>query len=219
VALLAGLVAALAVVAFDLVIAERFVDRAVTAESHQHAALAMPEPFSRSGQRGGLVVGELVLGAAAAFVLAGAATFLGTRARSSDRLWLLLTAAAVWAVVVLPAAVYPPLPPGVASALPIGDRQLLYLAVVAIGLAGFAVAVRVWSTSLPARRLLAAGAALVPAGLAIALLPGSGADTTHLPAGLLTDFRIVSVAGQLLFWSALTAAGWFLLRRSRGVLA
>jgi predicted cobalt transporter CbtA len=212
VALVAGLVAALVAIAFDLAVAERVVDRAVSAEGHGHAAMAAPEPFSRSGQRGGLVSGELILGAAAAFLLAGAATFLGQRARSARRLWILMTAAAVWGVVVLPAILYPPLPPGVETTLAIGHRQLLYLAVVAIGIAGFGAAVHVWSSGLRLRRPLALAVALVPAGLAVALLPDVGAHTSGLPAGLLTDFRVVSVASQLLFWTALAVTGGLVLR-------
>jgi hypothetical protein len=199
---------------FDLLIAEHVVDRAVALEAHGgETALAMPEPFSRSGQRGGLVVGELILGAGVGFLLAGVATFLGPRARSAKRLWILMTAAGVWGVVVLPALVYPPLPPGVDAAVAIGERQLLYLAVVAIGIGGFAAAVHVWSAAPRLRRLFAAAVALLPAGLAIALLSDIGADTTHLPAGFLTDFRIVSVGSQLLFWSAMAGAGALLLHR------
>jgi hypothetical protein len=201
------------VIAFDLAVAERIVDRAVAGESHGRAAFAVPEPFSRSGQRGGLVVGELILGAGVAFLLAGAATFLGQRARSASRLWLLMTAAAIWAVVVLPAVIYPPLPPGVASTMPIGQRQLLYLTVVAVGFGGFAAAAHIWSTEMPFRRALAAVAALVPAALAIALLPGTGADTSHLAPGLLTDFRLASIGSELVFWTVLTVAGALLLRR------
>ena len=211
--LLAGLVAALVVIVFDLVIAERVVDRAVAGEGHHHGPLAMPEPFSRSGQRGGLVAGELILGAGVAFLLAGAATFLGPRARSAQRLWILMTAAGIWGVVVLPAVVYPPLPPGVSSKLPIGERQLLYLAVVAVGVGGFAAAVHIWSSALRFRRLLAAAAALVPAGLAIALLPDTGAETARLRPGLLTDFRLASIGSQLVFWTAMAGAGVLLLRR------
>lgn len=160
-------------------------------------------------------MGELVLGAGVAFVLAGVATFIGSRARSSMRLWVLMTAAGIWGVVVLPAIVYPPLPPGVESTLAIGDRQLLYLGLAAVGIGGIAAATHLWSTRLPLRRLIALAVALVPAGLAIALLPRSGAETGHLRAGLLTDFRIASVGGELVFWLALAGAGFLLLRRLR----
>ena len=200
-------------IVFDLVVAERILDRAIAGE--HHAALAVPQPFSRTGQRGGLAVGELALGAGAAFLFAGVATFLGQRARSPKRLWLLMAAAGIWGVVVLPAVVYPPLPPGVESTLGIGDRQLLYLTVVAVGIGGFAAAVHVWSTATPLRRVLATAVALAPAALAIALLPRPGAETEHLRRGLLTDFRTVSIASELLFWMAMACAGTLLLRRLR----
>jgi predicted cobalt transporter CbtA len=211
-------VAAVVAMVFDLAIAEHIVDRAVDLETRGHrAALAMPEPFSRRGQRGGLVAGELILGAGAGFLLAGVATFLGPRACSTTRLWLLMTTAGIWGVVVLPGVVYPPLPPGVPSAVAIGERQLLYLAVVAVGVGGFAAAVHVWSTTLRFRRSFAVAAAVVPAGLAIVLLPDTGADTARLPAGFLTDFRIVSVGSQLLFWTAMAVVGALLLRREASV--
>ena len=147
VGLLAGLVAAVVAMVFDLTIAEHVVDRAVDLETRGHrAALAMPEPFSRRGQRGGLVAGELILGAGVGFLLAGVATFLGPRARSTTRLWILMTVAGIWGVVVLPGLVYPPLPPGVPSAVAIGERAAA-LAVVVVGVGGFAAAVHVWSTA------------------------------------------------------------------------
>ena len=201
---------------FDLAVAERVVDRAVGLEARAHSTpLALPEPFSRTGQRGGLVAGELVLGAGVAFLLAGIATFLGPRARSAKRLWILSTAAAIWGIVLLPAVVYPPLPPGVLSTLAVDDRQALYLATVVVGIGGFAAAVHVWSMARRFRVPLAVALALVPAGLAFALLPDTGADTAHLPAGFLTDFRIVSICSQLLFWVAMAIVGALLLRRSR----
>ena len=212
VGLVAGLAGAAVAVVFDLAVAERVLDRAVDLEGH---ALAAPEPFSRSGQHGGLVTGELVLGAGVAFLLAGVATFLGGRARSAERLWVLMALAATWSVVVLPAAVYPPLPPGVDTELGIGTRQALYLAVVAIGLASCVAAVHLWSAAGRLRVPLALAAVLVPAVLAVLLFPDSHADTADLPAGLLTDFRLVSIAGQLLFWTAIALAGALLLRRQR----
>ena len=213
--LLAGLVAAAAAIVFDIAVAEHVVDRAVGIEAHR-TGLAVPEPFSRRGQRGGLVVGELALGACVAFLLAGAATFLGARSRSPRRFWLLSTAAAIWGAVVVPAAVYPPLPPGVPSALSIHERQGLYLAAVAIGIGGFAAAVHAWSAAGRVRVPAALALALLPAGLAVWLLPGGGADTSALPGGLLTEFRIVSIASELVFWAALAVVGALLLRRVDG---
>jgi predicted cobalt transporter CbtA len=175
----------------------------------------VPEPFSRTGQRGGLVAGELILGAGVAFLLAGIATFLGPRARSAKRLWILSTAAAIWGVVLLPAVVYPPLPPGVLSTLSVDDRQKLYLATVIVGIGGFAAAVHVWSLAGRFRVLLAVSLALVPAAFAVAFFPENRADSAAMPSGLVTDFRIVSICSELLFWAAMAIVGALLLRRPR----
>jgi predicted cobalt transporter CbtA len=157
-------------------------------------------------------VGELALGAGVAFLLAGVAVFVAPRARAPSRYWILATAAATWGVVLLPAAVYPPAPPGVEQALGIYERQALYLAVAAVGIGGFAAAVHFWSP-LRSRRLLALAVALVPAVVALVLFPGNRIDASALPASLLTDFRTVSIVSQLLFWTVLALTGWLLLRR------
>jgi hypothetical protein len=213
VALFAGLAGALVAIVFDLLVAEQVVDRAVALEGgrlHVHPSLALREPFSRAGQRGGLVLGELLLGVGFAFLLAGALTFTGPRA-PARRLWWIACGAAVWGLVVLPAAVYPPLPPGVPSALPVGERQLLFLATVAVGAAGVVAAARLWSE--PWRsRALAAAALLVPAGLAVALFPDQRSAHT-ISAGLLGEFRAAAIASQLLFWAVFALVGRRLLLR------
>lgn len=215
-ALIAALAAAAVSIAFELVVAERVVDRAVAHESahasaFDHAPLAVPEPFSRRGQRGGLVLGELLLAGGIAFLLAGAATLLSQRSRSPLRFWILAGTAGLVGVVLYPALVYPPLPPGVASGLEIGDRQLLYLVTVGLGIGAVAVAVRVASRSW--RGVVAAATCLVvPVLLAVALLPDQRAADTF-GYGLLAEFRVVSIASQVLFWGALTAVGALVLRR------
>ena len=214
VALLAGLAAAVVSITFDLTVAERFVDRAVAHESAlHHAPLAVPEPFSRHGQRGGLVLGELLLAGGIAFLLAGAATFLVPRSRSPVRLWTLMGAACLVGVVLFPALAYPPLPPGVESGLAIGERQRLYLLTVALGVAAVGAAAHL----LPRvrRRVLTVVACVAPPLLiAVFALPDQQVAHT-LGSGLLAEFRAVSIASQVLFWCTLTAAGAFLLRRPR----
>jgi len=205
VALIAALAAACAAIVFDLLVAERIVDRAIRAEAHARTAMAMPEPFGRRAQRGGLVVGELVFGLGVALLLAGAATFAG--GRRAARLWLVLTAACAWAVLVLPAVKYPPLPPGVETDAAIGERQVAYLGLVAAGLLGAAAATRAWRkrARMPAVLTLA-----VPAALAVVLLPGRGVHG-RVP----TDFRVASIATQALFWLVLATVGVLLLRRAQ----
>lgn len=216
VALLGALAAAAVAIVFDLAVGERAVDAAVSLEqARTHEALAVPEPFSRGEQRGGLVAGELLFAAGIGLVLAGCATFLGARARSPRRLWLLLAADGICSVVLVPAVKYPPLPPGVPSALGIAERQAAYLAAVAAGLAGFALAVGAWRAaathSSASRAGLTALAALAPAAVTFALLPDQRARST-IPGDVLAGFRAASIAGQLLFWLALGLVGARLLR-------
>jgi predicted cobalt transporter CbtA len=210
IALIAGLVAALVTIAFELLVAERVVDHTIALESgREHAPLAVPEPFSRQGQRGGLVLGELLLGCGIALLLAGAATILGTRSRSPLRLWLLMGAAGLVGVVLLPALVYPPLPPGVASGLGIDERQLLYLATIGLGIGGVAAAAHALAAS--RRRLpLVAACVVVPAAVALLALPDQEAAHTIAPR-LLAEFRAVSIASQVLFWATLVATGAVML--------
>ena len=157
------------------------------------------------------MLGELLLAGGIAFLLAGAATLLSPRSRSPLRLWILAGTAGLVGVVLYPALVYPPLPPGVASGLGIRDRQLLYLVTVGLGIGAVAAAARVASRSW--RGVVAAAACLVvPVLLALALLPDPRAADT-IGHGLLAEFRAVSIASQVLFWGALTAVGALLLRR------
>jgi predicted cobalt transporter CbtA len=204
-ALIAALAAVVVSAAFDLLVAERIVDRAIRAEAHVRTAMAMPEPFGRRAQRGGLVVGELVFGLGVALLLAGAATFASARWRP-ERLWLALTGACAWAVLVLPSVKYPPLPPGIATSAGLGERQTWYLVLVAAGLAGVAAAIWAWRLG---TRVGAVGAVIAPAALAIGLLPDRGVFG-RAP----TDFRVASIATQALFWLVLAAVGALLLRRA-----
>lgn len=210
VALIAGLAGAAAALVFDLLVAEPVLDRAIALEEgHAHAhALGVPEPFSRTGQKGGLVVGELMLGLGFGLFLAGALTFLTPVVTSARTLWLLVVGAAAWGVMVLPNAAYPPLPPGIASALPVGERQLLWLAAVAIGVAAFAACAWAWSQG---RRGVAVALLVAPTVLAALLLPDQRAAAAD--GSLLFEFRAAAIVSQLLFWSALAAAGHWLLGR------
>ena len=157
------------------------------------------------------MLGELLLAGGIALLLAGAATLLSPGSRSPLRLWILAGTAGLVGVVLYPALVYPPLPPGVASGLGIDDRQLFYLLTVGLGIGAVAAAARVASHSW--RGVVAAATCLVvPALLAMALLPDQRAADT-VGHGLLAEFRAVSIASQVLFWGALTAVGALLLRR------
>lgn len=217
VTVLAAIAAGLAVVAFDLTIAEPVVDRAIDAESGG-ATTAAPELFTRTEQRAGLALAELLFAIGIALVLAGVAIVLNPTRRART-LWLGLAAVCIWALAVLPAIKYPALPPGVESSFEIAERQGAYLALVAAGVLGAAGAVWVWQRAAgrrPAdRAALAALVCLLPALVAILLLPGQSVEGS--PNGdLLLDFRLVSLAGQLIFWTVVAGAGWVLITRLHG---
>ena len=152
VTLIAAIVAALATIAFDFAVSEPIVDRTVRLEQaeggHTHRdgadrALAVPAPFGRDTQHGGLAIAELVYAAGVAFLLAGAAAVTGPgkrRSRTPRRFLLTAIGALAFASLVLPAATYPPLPPGAETLRGISERQLLYLGLLLLGVAGAAAA-------------------------------------------------------------------------------
>ena len=195
-ALVAAVAAALVVTAFDLVVAEPVVDRAVALEDGHHAAVGVPEPFTRGEQRGGLVLAELLYALGAGLALSGVATLLGP-VRGAARRWAALATGGAWSLAVVPLAAIPPLPPGVESAWTIDARRAVFGAAVVVGLAGAVGAAFLWRRlpALSARaRLLAAGAPLA-ASLAIASLILPGEAIGDSPPGLVRDFRLVSVGG------------------------
>lgn len=216
VSVLAAIVAAIAVAGFDLAVAERVVDRAVAVEDRTDAvgAVVAAEPFTRDEQRAGLALGGLLLAVGIGLVLAGAATLLGPRFRHPGRIWLGLAAAGCWAIAILPAIKYPALPPGVESSLELGERQLAYLGLAGAGVAGALAAAWAWRRlrHLRAGDRMLAGTALflLPAIVAVIALPAQGVAASADP-GLLRDFRLVSIGGQLIFWTVLAAAGLAIL--------
>ena len=240
IALLAGVAAGLVAAAFNLGVGERVVDEAVALEGG-HALIeeegqthvtAVAEPFTRGEQKGGMIIGQGILGLGVGLLIAGAALMVGRTRLSSQRFWLALVAAGVWALLVLPAVKFPPLPPGVETALEVDRRQISYLVVVLAGLVGVLLASAMW-TRLSGERAVTVGrigprtmrvvaaavALLAPAALAFALLPGDEI-VTAVDTGLLARFRLVSIGSQALFWVSLAGFGlWLLERRGLPLLA
>ena len=228
VALLAAIAAALAVSAFDFAVSEPLVDSAIRLEkaagpTHVHldgagTALAVPEPFGRKAQHGGLVIAELLYGAGVAFMLAGAAAVLGPgkrRPREPRRSAVTTVAAFAFASLVLPAVKYPALPPGAETLRGISERQLLYVGLLALGLAGAAGAACILRHPLLRRRERLALAATVLGGtVAIAVFgfPGDPLAAPYADPQLLDRFRAAAIGSQTLFWVVLAAATWWLLR-------
>jgi hypothetical protein len=221
--LLAAVVAALVTSAFGYLVAEPLLDDAIRLEglsSHSDTAgaVAVPEPFGRDAQKGGLVVAQLIWAAGVAFVLAGIAAVAGPgrkRARAPRAFLLGVIAAVAFASFVLPAATYPPLPPGAETVRDISERQLLWVGLVALGLAGALAAATILRQRLLGRtERLALAAAVLGGVVAIAVLgfPSDPLAAPYADPALLDRFRAASIGGQALFWAVLAGTAWALLR-------
>lgn len=229
--LVAGGLAGLASGLFSLLLAEPLMDRAIrleekrsqaeeAAHGHQHGGAAEAEElFTRGTQHFGLVVTAVVVGLSVGvfFALAHALVQRVQRVPSPSpdgggRPWergLLLACAGFLALSLLPALRYPANPPGVGDSGTVSERQALWLAALAIGVLGLALA---WQLHLrmgragrgtPARQLAATAA--VVGTLAVLFLLPDNPDPVPVPASLLWDFRVLSLAAQALMWGVLGA--------------
>ncbi|MFO1210599.1 MAG: CbtA family protein [Amaricoccus sp.] len=224
--MLVGLAAGLLCFAFLRVMGEPSVDRAIAFEEagaaaagHDHAAGSEAaghdhgeeELVSRPTQAGiGLLTAVVVYGAALGGLFALAFAFvygrwegLGPRGTAA-----LVAAAGFVALYLVPFFKYPPNPPAVGSPETIGMRTSLYVAMLALSLAGMIAAMVLrgrlvprqgrWNASLWAGVAYIAG--MVVVGL---LLPGIHEVPETFPATTLWSFRIASLGGQAILWAGI----------------
>ncbi|MET9873078.1 CbtA family protein [Actinacidiphila glaucinigra] len=212
--LVRGMLAGLAAGALALVVAyllgESRVDAAIAFEeshAHEHGGA---EPVSRALQSSaGLATGLLVYGVALGGIAALAYCFaLGRIGRFGARpTAMLLSAAALVAVYVVPFLKYPANPPAVGDPDTIGKRTTLYFLMMLLSVL-LAIATVILGRRLAPRlgnwyATVAAGVFLVvTVGLAYALLPGINEVPEHFPAGLLWQFRLAALAIQLTLWTS-----------------
>ncbi|NGO68868.1 CbtA family protein [Streptomyces boncukensis] len=224
---LAGLVSGL----FSLLLAEPLMDRAIRLEEkraaaqeaqehaahghgggHSHAAEA-EELFSRGTQHFGLVVTAVVVGLAVGVFFALAYALVHRASAFTERRWersMALAGAGFLALSLLPGLRYPANPPGVGDGGTVSERQGLWIAALVIGVLGMllawqlAVRMRRHGSGAPARQLAAAGA--VAGTLAVLWLLPDNPDPVPVPATLLWDFRVLSLAAHLVLWAALGVA-------------
>ncbi len=228
--LLAGAVGAVLAFVFARLCAEPVIGRAIAFEDgrtdaenahgvHEHGA----ELFTRTVQaNAGLGFGVLIFGLAmgALFAVLFTVVYARTNEARPQALSLLLAAGAFGAVYVVPFLKYPPNPPAVGQSDTIGARTGWYLVMV---LASVVLAIgAVWlARRLAARfggwnaRLLAAGGYLVAIIVVAVLLPGVDETPGPLrdaagaiiypgfPADVLYEFRLVSLATQLVLWAGI----------------
>lgn len=214
---LAGLVSGL----FSLLLAEPLMDRAIRLEeersAHEHAghggadhAHAAEELFSRGTQHAGLVVTAVIVGLALGVFFALVYALAHRQDPLRHRPWeraLTLAGAGFLALSLLPGLRYPANPPGVGDAGTVTDRQFMWLGALAVGVLGLLLAWQLHRRLARAGRSsavcqLAAAAAVVATLGLMFLLPGNP-DPVPVPAPLLWDFRVLSLASHVLLWAAL----------------
>lgn len=219
-AVLAGLLGGFVAAGFHWIFTEPLIDRAVEMEQHSHASPAVSpvEPVvGRPVQKLGLFIGFLLYGGAWG-LLFGLLAF-------SIRPWfaeigygkqgIFLAVLLGWAVAIFPLLKYPANPPGVGELETIEYRQQLFLGFVALSLIGTVVALAFERRLRPAGRLARAGVIVTYAvGLAMLFLAfPSNPDPVRLPPELVGEFRLLSVLGQIVFWTAIGGIFWWLCRK------
>lgn len=229
--LAAGLLAGLLAGVFGYVAGEPSIEDAIAIEDaaadpgagarvvdHGHGADDDPQ-ISRPLQRAGLIAGSGLVGLAAG-VLFGLASAWAVGRVGGDA-WarsLKLGAAAVGALVVLPALKYPPNPPAVGDPDTVGLRTGLFLVLMACGVL---LAFAAWSAarllqdrlpSQPVRHVVLAIGVLGAAGGLLLALPsvGGGVDVPH---ELVWRFRLAAVGTQAALYLVLAAAFGLLAAR------
>lgn len=218
---LSGMLASLAATGFSYFLAEPLMDQAVEMESvreaaegaRQQAAGLMTdhhmEVFSRSTQHAGLILATALTGLALGALFAVIYWLLHKREPHKDpwRKSLYLAGAAFTAVWLMPFLRYPSNPPGVGDPATIGFRTNIWLAAVAMGIASVLGAWRLHGfltargVSMPGRQLAATG--LLLAGMAASFALPANPDAVDVPAPLLWEFRLLSIATVLLLWAVL----------------
>jgi hypothetical protein len=184
-----------------------------------NAAVALEPPsggqgFPRALQLVGLPIGTALVGLGVGALFAVASLWaVGRVGGDVLRRSLKLGAAALYAVVLLPALKYPPSPPAVGDPETISTRTGLYLGLVLVGLVLMAAA---WA----ARRQLGlhplvVGAGLVAATVAVLVaLPSPETSGGLVPPELLVSFRVRSLAVQTVLYGGTALAFGLLARRA-----
>ena len=231
---LAGVLAGVAAAVVIWLVVEPVIRRALVVEDMRSthggrsAPLGMPshgdgEPLvSRAAQVVGGAVTSVVVGVAVGVI------FAVVFARLRDRLpggrdfgrSMVLAATGFAAVSLLPAVKIPSNPPAVGNPETVGRRTMLYAVVLLLGVAIALVVPMVdrWlagrGTDVPTRWALDIAAAVVLVALVLVVVPGSP-DTVpaDVPAALLWDFRLASLAQLATMWLTLGVAFGLLMER------
>jgi predicted cobalt transporter CbtA len=216
---LAGLLAGLATGLFHYVFTEPVIEQAIVQESMMHPEEANEPPVvTRDVQRVGGIVGWVLYGLFMGLIFGVVYALQRPRFGHVGLVLngLLAAGAAYWLVGLAPFLKYPANPPGVGGPDTITYRQTLFVLfwVLSVGgalAAGWAHRLLGARLSPPRRWLAVGGIYALYVALLFALMPANP-DPVTLPAGLVTQFRLLSLVGLTLFWLVLGAVFGLLLR-------
>ena len=190
--MLAGLVAGFFALVVAYLLGESPVDSAIAfeeAHSHEHGG---EELVSRAMQStAGLATGVLVFGLAIGGIAA---------------LAFCVALGALLSVYVVPYLKYPPNPPAVGDPETIGQRTTLYFLMILLSVL-LAVAAVILGKRLAPRlgnwnaTAAATAAFVVATGLAFAFLPSFNEVPKDFPATVIWEFRLATLAVQVIFWA------------------
>lgn len=222
--LVAGLIAGTAMALFHSLATAPVIEEAIALEEARAAQIPASQgaeaepPVSREEQQRALPVGLILYGVFMGLLFGAAFPVLehllppvGTFARA-----LLAALASLWALALFPFLKYPANPPGVGQPETIEMRQTAFLLAIVLAVVGLVAACAL------ARRLARSGdpwpawalALAAYAGFCVAVFLGlpPNPDPALVPADLLTRFRLLSVAGLILFWVIFGLVAAILLR-------
>jgi predicted cobalt transporter CbtA len=212
--MLAGIVAGLLVFCFARLLGEPQVDRAIafeTAADQARGEAPEPEVFSRHIQKTvGLFTAAVTYSAALGGIFGLVFAFASGRVgpRRPRALAAFLASLGFLVINLVPSLKYPANPPAVGNAETIGLRTTAYFLMIALSVLSAILALQLGRSL--TRRVDTWNATLLAAAFFIALvallahfLPVIDEVPANFPADLLWRFRLISIAIQLVLWSAL----------------
>jgi predicted cobalt transporter CbtA len=207
---LAGAIAGLLSALVSFLLGEPSVRRAIALEEAA-AETEHAEVFSRAAQQGALFLVSVITGLAVG-ILFGVVYALRHRRNPYVDSWrraMQLAVAGLVGIALIPFVRYPANPPAVGDPGTVDDRTTFYLAAILMGLAAVVAADQLSrglaerDVRVSLRQLATAG--VVAVGMAATWLLPDSTDSITVPAELIWNFRLASIATLVVLWLGLGA--------------